>query len=79
MEAEHQYLYQGSSKPVYISLQQDTFKIQPQKACLDVYLADGRNIRLDIKTSDTAERILEVFLCGVLLTFLTARAVKRKE
>uniref|UniRef100_A0A7M4FT00 Polyadenylate-binding protein n=1 Tax=Crocodylus porosus TaxID=8502 RepID=A0A7M4FT00_CROPO len=41
-------------------LQQDTFKIQPQKACLDVYLADGRNIRLDIQTSDTAERILEV-------------------
>ncbi|XP_059579825.1 sorting nexin-31 isoform X3 [Alligator mississippiensis] len=40
--------------------EQDTFKIQPQKACLDVYLADGRNIRLDIKTSDTAERILEV-------------------
>uniref|UniRef100_A0A8C8S4N9 Sorting nexin 31 n=1 Tax=Pelusios castaneus TaxID=367368 RepID=A0A8C8S4N9_9SAUR len=41
-------------------LQQDTFKIQTQRASLDVYLADGRNVRLDIQTSDTAERILEV-------------------
>ncbi|XP_064363721.1 sorting nexin-31 isoform X5 [Dromaius novaehollandiae] len=41
-------------------LQQDTFKIETQRASLDVYLADGSNIRLDIQTSDTAERILEV-------------------
>ncbi|XP_065438274.1 sorting nexin-31 isoform X5 [Chrysemys picta bellii] len=41
-------------------LQQDTFKIQTQRASLDVYLADGRNVRLDIQTSDTAERVLEV-------------------
>uniref|UniRef100_A0A8D0HS11 Sorting nexin 31 n=1 Tax=Sphenodon punctatus TaxID=8508 RepID=A0A8D0HS11_SPHPU len=41
-------------------LQQDTFKIQTQKASLDVYLADGRNLRIDIQTSDTAERVLEI-------------------
>ncbi|XP_068789014.1 sorting nexin-31 isoform X2 [Struthio camelus] len=41
-------------------LQQDTFKIKTQRASLDVYLADGSSIRLDIQTSDTAERILEV-------------------
>ncbi|XP_062424535.1 sorting nexin-31 [Rhea pennata] len=41
-------------------LQQDTFKIETQRASLDVYLADGSNITLDIQTSDTAERILEV-------------------
>ncbi|NXS97967.1 SNX31 protein, partial [Jacana jacana] len=41
-------------------LQQDTFKIQTQRACLDVYLPDGSNIRLGIQTSDTAERLLEV-------------------
>ncbi|NXN53853.1 SNX31 protein, partial [Rynchops niger] len=46
-------------------LQQDTFKIQTQRAFLDVYLADGSNIRLDIQTSDTAERILEVASCKV--------------
>ncbi|KAM9164265.1 sorting nexin-31 isoform 3-T3 [Pangshura tecta] len=39
---------------------QDTFQIQTQRASLDVYLADGRNVRLDIQTSDTAERVLEV-------------------
>ncbi|XP_010128923.1 PREDICTED: sorting nexin-31, partial [Chlamydotis macqueenii] len=44
-------------------LQQDTFKIQTQRAFLDVYLADGSNIRLDIQTSDTAERVLEVTSC----------------
>uniref|UniRef100_A0A8C0EZF1 Sorting nexin 31 n=1 Tax=Bubo bubo TaxID=30461 RepID=A0A8C0EZF1_BUBBB len=49
-------------------LQQDTFKIQTQRAFLDVYLADGSNIRLDIQTSDTAERILEVTLCRMGLS-----------
>ncbi|NXF38333.1 SNX31 protein, partial [Nyctibius bracteatus] len=44
-------------------LQQDTFKIPTQNAFLDVYLADGSNIRLDIQTSDTAERILQVTSC----------------
>ncbi|NXQ90454.1 SNX31 protein, partial [Nyctibius grandis] len=44
-------------------LQQDTFKIPTQSAFLDVYLADGSNIRLDIQTSDTAERILKVTSC----------------
>ncbi|NWR73008.1 SNX31 protein, partial [Centropus unirufus] len=36
---------------------QDTFQIQTQRAPLDVYLADGSNIRLDIQTLD--RRILE--------------------
>ncbi|XP_007442740.2 sorting nexin-31-like, partial [Python bivittatus] len=39
---------------------QETFKIQTQQAFLDVYLADGRYLRIDIQTSDTAERVLEV-------------------
>ncbi|XP_044862882.1 sorting nexin-31 isoform X2 [Mauremys mutica] len=53
-----------TNSDVFISffrkLQQDTFQIQTQRASLDVYLADGRNVRLDIQTSDTAERVLEV-------------------
>eukprot|EP00075_Anas_platyrhynchos_P005873 XP_012961889.2 sorting nexin-31 isoform X2 [Anas platyrhynchos] len=44
-------------------LQLATFKIQTQRAFLDVYLADGSNITLDIQTSDTAERILQVTSC----------------
>ncbi|XP_062985970.1 sorting nexin-31 [Elgaria multicarinata webbii] len=65
-----QYLQNVSIDPsitnsdVFISffrkLQQDTFKIQTQRAFLDVYLADGRYLRIDIQTSDTAERVLEV-------------------
>nr|XP_060631658.1 sorting nexin-31 isoform X2 [Anolis sagrei ordinatus] len=65
-----QYLQNVSIDPsitnseVFISffrkLQQDTFKIQTQRAFLDVYLPDGRYLRLDVQTSDTAERILEV-------------------
>ncbi|XP_074842948.1 sorting nexin-31 isoform X2 [Carettochelys insculpta] len=55
-----------TNSDVFISffrkLQQDTFKIQTQSASLDVYLADGRVIRLAIQTSDTAERVLEVVL-----------------
>ncbi|XP_055654719.1 sorting nexin-31 isoform X2 [Falco peregrinus] len=46
----------------------DTFKIQTQRAFLDVYLADGSNIKLDIQTSDTAEQILEVTLCKMGLS-----------
>ncbi|XP_061229233.1 sorting nexin-31 [Neopsephotus bourkii] len=45
----------------------DTFKIQTQRAFLDVYLADGSNIRLEIQTSDTAERILEALLLSSCL------------
>ncbi|XP_048364280.1 sorting nexin-31 isoform X1 [Sphaerodactylus townsendi] len=65
-----QYLQNVSSdssvtnSDVFISffrkLQLDTFKIQPEQAFLDVYLADGRHLRMDIQTSDTAERVLEV-------------------
>ncbi|XP_015283736.1 PREDICTED: sorting nexin-31 [Gekko japonicus] len=65
-----QYLQNVSSDPsvtnseVFISffrkLQLDTFKIQTQQAFLDVYLADGRHLRVNIQTSDTAERVLEV-------------------
>ncbi|XP_064249283.1 uncharacterized protein LOC135282937 isoform X6 [Passer domesticus] len=43
----------------FLLLFYDTFKIQMQRAFLDVYLADGSNIRLYIQTSDTAERILQ--------------------
>ncbi|XP_077207897.1 sorting nexin-31 isoform X2 [Paroedura picta] len=65
-----QYLQNVSSdqsvtnSDVFISffrkLQLDTFKIQTQQAFLDVYLADGRHLRVDIQTSDTAGRVLEV-------------------
>ncbi|XP_053098525.1 sorting nexin-31 isoform X3 [Hemicordylus capensis] len=65
-----QYLQNVSIDPaitnsdVFISffrkLQQDTFKIPTQQAFLDVYLPDGRYLRIDIQTSDTAERVLEV-------------------
>ncbi|KAM4865411.1 sorting nexin-31 [Thomomys bottae] len=37
-----------------------TFNIPAQKAFLDVFLPDGRSMKVDILTSDTAERILEV-------------------
>ncbi|XP_058034220.1 sorting nexin-31 isoform X6 [Ahaetulla prasina] len=65
-----QYLQNVSVDPsvtnseVFISffrkLQQETFKIQTQQAFLDVYLPGGRYLRIDIQTSDTAERVLEV-------------------
>ncbi|XP_026546086.1 sorting nexin-31 [Notechis scutatus] len=65
-----QYLQNVSVDPsvtnsdVFISffrkLQQETFKIQTQQAFLDVYLPDGRYLRIDVQTSDTAERVLEV-------------------
>ncbi|KAM3678920.1 LOW QUALITY PROTEIN: sorting nexin-31 [Ammospiza maritima maritima] len=56
---------------IIFKLRQDTFKIQTQRAFLDVYLADGSNIRLYIQT-DTAEIILLVTLCevGLLRDFI---------
>lgn len=39
---------------------QDTFSITTKKASLDIFLPDGRNIKVEILTSDTAERVLEV-------------------
>ncbi|XP_012867844.1 PREDICTED: sorting nexin-31 [Dipodomys ordii] len=36
-----------------------TFNILTQKASLDVFLPDGRSMKVDILTSDTAERVLE--------------------
>ncbi|XP_069076660.1 sorting nexin-31 isoform X2 [Pleurodeles waltl] len=41
-------------------LQMDTFRIQEHKVNLDVYLPNGRRIRIDVQTSDSAERVLEV-------------------
>ncbi|KAL9870673.1 LOW QUALITY PROTEIN: sorting nexin-31 [Geothlypis trichas] len=57
---------------VFLKLRQDTFKIQTRRAFLDVYLADGSNIRLYIQTSDTAERILlfAVGQVGLLREFI---------
>ncbi|KAM7035881.1 LOW QUALITY PROTEIN: sorting nexin-31 [Passerculus sandwichensis] len=56
---------------IIFKLRQDMFKIQTQRAFLDVYLADGSNIRLYIQT-DTAEIILPVTLCevGLLRDFI---------
>lgn len=39
---------------------QDTFSIAAKKAALDIFLPDGRSIEVEILTSDTAERVLEV-------------------
>lgn len=39
---------------------QDTFSITAKKAALDVLLPDGRSMEVEILTSDTAERVLEV-------------------
>ncbi|XP_074124191.1 sorting nexin-31 isoform X1 [Sminthopsis crassicaudata] len=41
-------------------LQQDTFKITTKKVFLDVFLPDGKTMRIEILTSDTTERVLEI-------------------
>ncbi|XP_078541707.1 sorting nexin-31 isoform X2 [Lissotriton helveticus] len=41
-------------------LQMDTFRIQEHKVDLDVYLPNGRRIRIDVQTSDSAERVMEI-------------------
>ncbi|XP_059757319.1 sorting nexin-31 isoform X5 [Balaenoptera ricei] len=40
-------------------VQLDTFSITTKKASLDIFLPDGRSIKVEILTSDTAERVLE--------------------
>ncbi|TKC37920.1 hypothetical protein EI555_021205, partial [Monodon monoceros] len=52
----------------------DTFSITTEKASLDIFLPDGRSIKVEILTSDTAERVLEVVshkigLCQELLGY----------
>uniref|UniRef100_F6YQY9 Sorting nexin-31 n=1 Tax=Ornithorhynchus anatinus TaxID=9258 RepID=F6YQY9_ORNAN len=42
------------------TLQQDTFKIVTKKVPLDVFLPNGRRIQIEILTSDTVERVLEI-------------------
>ncbi|XP_004680063.1 PREDICTED: sorting nexin-31 [Condylura cristata] len=53
-------------------VQLDTFSIATKKASLDLFLPDGRSIKVEVLTSDTAERVLEVVshkigLCRELL------------
>ncbi|XP_022282295.1 sorting nexin-31 isoform X7 [Canis lupus baileyi] len=55
-------------------VQLDTFSITTKTASLDIFLPDGRNIQVEILTSDTAERVLEVVshkigLCQELLGY----------
>ncbi|KAM9051086.1 sorting nexin-31 isoform 8-T8 [Megaptera novaeangliae] len=55
-------------------VQLDTFSITTKKASLDIFLPDGRSIKVEILTSDTAERVLEVVsrkigLCQELLGY----------
>ncbi|CAK7289404.1 Sorting nexin-31 [Vulpes lagopus] len=55
-------------------IQLDTFSITTKTASLDIFLPDGRNIQVEILTSDTAERVLEVVshkigLCQELLGY----------
>ncbi|XP_035172107.1 sorting nexin-31 isoform X1 [Oxyura jamaicensis] len=65
-------------------LQLGTFKIQTQRAFLDVYLADGSSITLEIQTSDTAERILQVTSCKMglpreLIKYFTLFFIQDRE
>ncbi|KAI4539614.1 hypothetical protein MG293_010009 [Ovis ammon polii] len=53
---------------------EDTFSIATKKVSLDIFLPDGRSIKVEILTSDTAERVLEVVshnvgLCQELLGY----------
>ncbi|XP_045437312.1 sorting nexin-31 isoform X2 [Pipistrellus kuhlii] len=55
-------------------VQLDTFSIAAKKAALDIFLPDERSIEVEILTSDTAERVLEVVshkigLCRELLGY----------
>ncbi|XP_075069990.1 sorting nexin-31 isoform X2 [Mixophyes fleayi] len=43
-------------------LQLETFKVSTIKMILKVYLPDGRQVKLDAQTSDTAERVLQAAL-----------------
>ncbi|XP_024612296.1 sorting nexin-31 isoform X3 [Neophocaena asiaeorientalis asiaeorientalis] len=49
-------------------VQLDTFSITTEKASLDIFLPDGRSIKVEILTSDTAERVLETVSQGNLQT-----------
>uniref|UniRef100_A0A8C3X046 Sorting nexin-31 n=1 Tax=Catagonus wagneri TaxID=51154 RepID=A0A8C3X046_9CETA len=46
-------------------VQLDTFGIPTKKVSLDVFLPDARSIKVEILTSDTAERVLEVVSCKI--------------
>ncbi|XP_057593261.1 sorting nexin-31 isoform X3 [Hippopotamus amphibius kiboko] len=55
-------------------VQLDTFSITTKRVSLDIFLPDGRSIKVEILTSDTAERVLEVVshkigLCRELLGY----------
>ncbi|XP_008575919.1 PREDICTED: sorting nexin-31, partial [Galeopterus variegatus] len=55
-------------------VQLNTFNISTKKASLDIFLPNGRSIKVEILTSDTAERVLEVVshkigLCRELLSY----------
>ncbi|XP_043457412.1 sorting nexin-31 [Prionailurus bengalensis] len=66
-------------------VQLDTFSITIKTAALDIFLPDGRNIQIEILTSDTAERVLEVVshkigLCQELLGYFGLFLIRfRKE
>ncbi|KAM3927705.1 sorting nexin-31 [Leptodactylus fuscus] len=55
-----------SSSEIFITcfkkLQLETFKMPSVKAILKIYLPDGRQVDVDSKTSDTAERVLQAAL-----------------
>ncbi|XP_007933017.1 sorting nexin-31 [Orycteropus afer afer] len=55
-------------------LQLSTFNIMTKKTSLDIFLPDGKSIKIEIVTSDTAERVLELVshrigLCRELLGY----------
>ncbi|KAM5314662.1 sorting nexin-31 [Glossophaga mutica] len=66
-------------------VQLDTFSVATKKASLDIFLPDGRGVRVEILTSDTADRVLEVVshkigLCPELLGYFGLFLIQfRKE
>ncbi|XP_036904179.1 ankyrin repeat domain-containing protein 46 isoform X2 [Sturnira hondurensis] len=66
-------------------VQLDTFSVTTKKVSLDILLPDGRGVHIEILTSDTAERVLEVVshkigLCPELLGYFGLFLIRfRKE
>ncbi|XP_029418645.1 sorting nexin-31 isoform X2 [Nannospalax galili] len=59
LEPYQERLHEEQSKPSGKS-KKNTFNITTRKVSLDVFLPNGRGIKVEILTSDTAERVLEV-------------------
>ncbi|KAM9626861.1 sorting nexin-31 isoform 1-T1 [Trichechus inunguis] len=68
------FLKQLQLDPIQDTSLQSTFNITAKSTSLDIFLPDGKSIKIEIVTSDTAERVLEVashkiVLCRELLGY----------